>query len=110
AGRDPDLSRSWQTVITLGGETGFASLLSEIISLRNRLNPILARMATEGGTLAALRRLFGFGEGVSEANLIASVLADPYFDAAHAEALAEAANAARKAAAAKFAADLAEAL
>src|SRR5690606_17481719 len=46
-GSDPVLSAAFDHVLALGGETGFDSLMQEIVSHRDKLSRVLARFAEE---------------------------------------------------------------
>lgn len=108
-GRDAELADAFASALQTGGEAGLDALLSEIVGKRDRLRAFIDHIGGAPSGFSDLFEEFGFSGGETEASIARAAWPDGYFTAALARALAERADAAGKAKAADFAAELAAA-
>ncbi|WP_187969665.1 double-strand break repair helicase AddA [Aquibium microcysteis] len=108
-GRDAVLADAFASVLQAGGEAGLDALLSEIVGKRDRLRAFIDHVGGVSSGFAALFEEFGFSGDETEAAIARTAWPDAYFTAALARTLGERADAAGKAKAAEFAAELAAA-
>ena len=104
AGEHPELVAALDRIITLAGEEGLNTLLSEIVAKRDALRRFIDQAGIDYVPLFAE---FGFAPDDDPAGLAASIWPDAYFDARLSRHLGERALAAGKKVAGDFAADLA---
>jgi ATP-dependent helicase/nuclease subunit A len=104
SGEDAGLAAAFETVLSIGGESGLDQLLSEIVARRDDLRAFVDEIGC--GSSDALFAEFGFKPGDTPDRVIAVVWPDAYFDMALAKAIEARAMAAGKTTAANFAAEL----
>jgi ATP-dependent helicase/nuclease subunit A len=104
SGADADLAGAFETVLSIGGESGLDALLREIVARRDDLRAFIDEIGC--GSSDALFAEFGFRPGETPASLIAIAWPHAYFDGALAASMAARAMAAGKTTAADFAAEL----
>jgi ATP-dependent helicase/nuclease subunit A len=105
-GRDERLADAFATVLQAGGEAGLDALLSEIVGKRDRLRVFIDHIGGAPSGFTDLFAEFGFAGHETEAAIAQAAWPDAWFTAALARALGERADAAGKARAADFAAEL----
>ncbi|MGN6469543.1 MAG: double-strand break repair helicase AddA [Rhizobiaceae bacterium] len=104
AREDTELAGAFETVLSIGGESGLDALLNEIVARRDDLRAFIDEIG--GGASDDLFTEFGFRSNDTPNALIAAAWPDAYFDEALAKALETRAFTAGKSIAAEFAAEL----
>ncbi|MGN6467326.1 MAG: double-strand break repair helicase AddA [Rhizobiaceae bacterium] len=104
SGADSDLASAFETVLSIGGESGLDALLREIVARRDDLRAFIDAIGC--GSSDALFVEFGFQPEDTPESLAAAVWPDPYFDIGLAGALEARAMAAGKTTATNFAIEL----
>jgi ATP-dependent helicase/nuclease subunit A len=107
AGSDhPGLGEAFAAVLQIGGEMGLDALLGAIVSQRDALRRFIAQIGEGDPRFVPLFEEFGFSGAETSDALASDIWPDSYFDTNLARAIDARANAAGKATAAGFAANL----